>query len=466
MPEVIVDTVEEAVDYDPSEAIDQGFFVGFTEKGPNRPVRTFSLQGWEKVFGGPVENSALHKEIDLFFKGGGKAAVTMRRTGPNPVHASSTAKNGSAAEVIKIEADDVGAYGNTLKRQFIAGEHEGVQLIILRGETALYHSADLTTQGAIVAFANETGVVTGHALAGSGLPAVDGAPVALAGGTDDSGNSTDAQRKTALEAFDEREGPGQVAAPGDTTEAAHDQLREHAIAFDRIAVLDEPDSSNSATLVGNVLPQRTKTGADGTAAFAPWVTAADGSEVPPSGAVMGAIAAMDLAAGNPNLPAAGTNGRLEQVTGLTQDFNLEARQALDAGGVNVIYNVDGLGDIQIYGYDTLGDPATFPLTTALSNARLDMLLRWKARKIGAGLVIKEIDALGHLASKYHGDLDGMLKPFKGDGTIYDYEIDTESVNNRTTAQEKKLNARMRVQRSQYAKWVTLEVTNVAITEAI
>jgi hypothetical protein len=467
-PDVIVETVDAAVDYDPSEATDQAFMVGFTEKGPTTPRRTFSLKQWEGLYGGPVENSILHKEAMLFFKevGPGAALVTIRRTGPNPVHASSTAKNAVPADVIKIEANDVGAFGNTLTRQFVAGAVSGVQLIIVRSGVTLFHSGDLTTQAAIVAFCAATGVVTASALAGAGLPVVDGAPVALAGGTDDAVHSTDADRKAALEKLDVRLGPGQVYAPGDTTEAAHDQLREHHIAFDRIALLDQPDSPSAATLVGNVLPQRVKEGANGVAAFAPWVVTPDGTQLAPSGFVAAKIAKMDLATGNPNLPAAGVNGAADWITGLTQDFTVADRSALDAGAVNAIYDTDGVGNIQVYDYDTVVDPTVDPDTTALSNARLDMLIRWKARAIGRVLIMQEIDALGHLASNYAGRLDGMLKPFKGDGTIYDFVVDTASVNSRETAAEKRLNAKIRVQRTQYSKWVTLEVTNHAITEAI
>jgi hypothetical protein len=465
-PGAFVEDVDEAVDYDSSEATDQGFMVGFTEKGPATPARTFSIKGWEKVFGGPIENSILFKEAKMFFAEGGKALVTVRRTGPNPVHAKNIAKNGSGAEVIKLEAVDVGAFGNNLTRQFVAGESSGVQLIIKRGSTVLFHSGDLTTQGAIIAFAAATKVITGTALTGSGLPAVDGAPVAFTGGTDDAVNSTDTQRQEALNKFDSRLGPGQVYAPGDTTETAHDQLREHHIVFDRIPLLDEPDSSSAATLVSNVLPQRTKEGANGLGAFAPWVQAPEGDELAPSGFVAAKMAAMDLATGNPNLPAAGVNGRADWITGLTQDFSAADRATLDEGGVNVIYNTDGLGNIQIFDYDTLVDPEVDPVTTALSNARLDMLLRWKARAIGGVLVMQEIDAQGHLASKYNGDLVGMLLPLKGDGTLYDFVVETDPVNSRTTAAEKRLLARMKVQRAPYAKWVTLEVENRATTEAI
>jgi hypothetical protein len=467
-PDVIVQTVDQAVDYDPSEATDQGFMVGFTEKGPTTPVRTFSLLQWEGVYGGPVENSILHKEAMLFFHeaGPGAALVTIRRVGPAPVHASSTAKNAVPANVIKLEANDVGAWGNALTRQFVAGIVSGVQLIIVRSGTVLFHSGDLTTQAAIVAYCAATGVVTATAEAGVGLPVVDGAPVAFAGGTDDAVHSVDAQRKAALDALDARMGPGQVFTPGDTTEVAHDQLREHHIAFDRIALFDEADSGVAGTITGGILPQRVKEGADGTAGFAPWIITPDGTQLAPSAFAAAKIAKMDLATGNPNLPAAGVNGAGDWITGLTHDFTAADRSTLDAGGVNAIYNTDGVGNIQIYDYDTVADPTLFPLTTALSNARLDMLLRWKARAIGRTLILQEIDALGHLASKYAGMLDGMLKPFKGDGTIYDFVVDTNSVNSRATAAEKRLNARIKVQRTQYSKWVSLEVTNHAITETI
>ncbi len=462
LPGAFADTVDEAVDYDPSLSTDQAFMAVATEKGPSTPRRKFSLRQWVATFGAALQFSHGYNAAQLLYEEGTKAVVTQRVTGPNPVRASSIASNSSAAHVIQFEAVDIGEYGNSLTRQFVAGSGSNVQLIIGDASGPLMHSPDLGSQAAIVAWGNATGIVTVGALAGEGLPVTDGAAVHLAGGTDDHTHITNTSYGEALAMFDERMGPGQVILPGLTSEEAHSIAINHGVALDRIVLLDLPDSGDGATLTGNVATSRSHAGANRSAAFAGWVITPDGIEVPPAAAAAAKMAASDLATGNPNEPAAGDNGQMVWVTGLTQDFDAATREALDVGGVNPLYDVNGLGQIEVYDYDTLVDPEVDPLTTALSNARLDMLIRWHARKIGRSLDFKEVDPQGLLASRYNGLLVGMLKEYQGKGAIYGFSVDTASVNNATTASEEKLNARMKVQRSPYAKAVYLDVTNYAI----
>jgi hypothetical protein len=463
-PGDFVDTIDAAVDYDPSLATDQLFVAQLTEKGPVVPKRTFSFAQWTKIYGGNVAWSPLYYTVMALFKEGLKALVTQRVVGENPVHASSTAENNSSVAVIKIEANDAGAYGNTLTRQFVAGEVSGVQLILAEGSKVLTRSGDLATQGEIVAWGNATGIVTVSALGGSGLPVVDGSAVALTGGTDDHTKAGDVQFGAALNLLDVRMGPGQVALPGRTTEAAHTQLREHGEVFDRIPLYDLPDSSSAGTLTGNVVAQRANLGANKVGAFAPWVITPEGVEIPACALVGGKIAQTDLKTGNPNEPAAGSNGEADWITDLTQDFSASDRETLDEGGVNAIYDTNGIGAIQVYGYDTLVSPEVDPLTTALSNARQDMLIRWRARAIAKTMNFKEIDSQGLLASDYNAKLTAMLKEMVGDGALYGFTVDTQSVNNSATASEEKLLARIGVERSKYAKTVWLEVENFAIGE--
>ncbi len=459
---VFVETIDAAATYDASEAVDQHFMVGQTERGSSTvPARDFSLEQWVARWGNAVANSSLYQFARTFFAEGGKALVTLREVGPSPVKATSTAKNTSSEGVVKIEAINYGVYGNSLTRQFVAGVSSGVQLIIREGSTILTQSGDLTTQAAIASFANSTGVVTATILGPTGLPVVDGSAVALTGGTDDHASATNTQTAAALALLDTRMGPGTVSLPGKTTEEAHALLIDHHEVFDRIGLADLPDSGSGGTLTGNIAVQRSDDGADGVAAFAPWVVTPDGFDVPPASFAAAKIAQTYLATGNPNEPAAGTNGRAQWIAGLTQDFSVATREALDAGGVNAIYNVDGQGDIQLYGYDTLADPTADPLGTALSNAMLDMLIRWKARAIGRRLAFKEIDPKGRLASKYHGELDAMLKTMQAQGALWAFSVDTQSVNSAETARELKLNARMKVERSPYSKEVFLDVTNYA-----
>jgi hypothetical protein len=459
---VQVGTVNQAVTYDPSEAVDQVFVVGVTQKGSSvASYRAFSFAQWVERFGAAVAGSNVYQHVRTLFEEGAKAVVTIREVGPAPVRATRVVKNAAVKTVMTLSAQWFGEYANSITTQFtVLGA--GVQLTIREGATILSQSGELLTQEAIVAYCASTGILTAALAAEAGLPVADGAAVALAGGADDHANATNAQATAAANLLDKRQGPGMICFPGKTTAEAYALLCEHHVNFDRVGLADLVDSGVAGTLTGAVSATRALAGSDGVLATAPWVTTPDAFTVPPSAFVGAKIAAQYLASGDPNQPAAGTNGKANWITGLTQDFTPATREALDAGGVNAILNVDSVGNIQMYGFDTLANPATNPLGTAASNALLDMLIRWKARKVGKELAFKEIDPQGRLASRYHGRLDAMLKIMEGQGAIYAFEVDTDSVNNLATAQEKKLLARIGVQRSQYSKVVYLEVVNSAI----
>jgi hypothetical protein len=459
---VIIQTVDRAADYDPSEAIDQVFLVGVTQKGSSTtPFRAFSLAQWVTRFGVAVAGSNMYQTVRGLFEEGCKAIVTIREVGPAPVRATRIVKNVGAKTVMTLSAQWFGDYANSITTQFtVLGA--GVQLTIREGATVLSQSGEPLTQDAISPPANTTGIITATLAAEAGLPAADGAAVAFAGGTDDHANATNTQAAAAANLLDKRQGPGMIAFPGKTSDEAHALLCEHHINFDRVGLADLVDSGVAGTLTGNALAARSLAGCDGVLATAPWVITPDAFTVPPCALVGAVIARQYLASGNPNEPAAGTNGRAQFFTGVTQDFSAATREALDAGAVNAIRDVNGVGDIQLYGFDTLGNPVTDSLNTAASNALLDMLIRWKARKLGKELAFKEIDAQGHLTSRYHGRLDSMLKAMQVEGAVYAFEVDTDSVNNSETAREKKLLARIGVQRSQYSKVVYLEVVNSAV----
>jgi hypothetical protein len=463
---VSITTVNENPVYDPSEAIDQHFIVGATQKGPTeKAIRTFSLSQWVEKFGSAVVGSNMYQAARTFFAEGGKALVTMREVGPTPVKASRSVKNGTAKAVFTLEALFYGEYANSYTTQFTA-EGGGVKLVIKEGAKTLAESKELTTLAAIVAFVQSTGLMTATLTGEAGLPAADGAPVALAGGTDDSVHATNTNTAAAAALIDRRNGPGTISFPGKTSEEAHALLVEHHNMFDRVGLADLVDSGVGGTLTAGIAAARALSGCEGVAASAPWVITPDGFTAPPSPFVAAKIAQQFLATGDPNKPAAGTDGEADWITGLTQDFSGATREALDAGAVNAIRDVTGTGVIQLFGYDTLANPETAPLQTALSNALLDMLIRWRSRNIGKSLAFKEIDPQGHLASRYAGRLAAMLEKMEGDGAIYAYKVDVESVNNAETAQKKELKARIGIQRSQYSKFIYLEVTNYAIGAAI
>lgn len=462
---VIVGTVDANVTYDASQATDQSFKVGITQKGPLTPVRSFSLPSWVKTWGVRVGNSSSYDAARLYFEEGGKALVQQRVVGPAPVLASSTASNAVPATVIKLSAASYGSYANAFTRQFVVGESSGVQLILIDENGVKVQSGDLTTQAEIVAFAATSGFVTAAALMGSGLPVVDAEPVAFASGTDDSTDVTDDQKQTALDVLkDPRLGPGQVEITGATTDAAHLMIQAHCdpiTGMDRIGLLEFADSADAGTIAGIASDLHTGVGSGASFGIAPWVITPDVFDVPPASFFSAKLAASDLATGDPNQPAAGSNGQASWITGLTQDWTDPDRLILDDAGINVIRDVDGQGTLQIQGYSTF---STNPLLIALSNARLDMLIRWRARAEFTPLQYQEVDSKGILVSRYHSALDSMMTLLGP--AVFGYLIDTVSVNNADTAALQQVNARIGIQRTQYSKVVNLDITNYAVNQTL
>jgi hypothetical protein len=460
-PGFYVQTVNVQQDYDVLLATDQRFMVGLTERGPITPQRHTSLDAWETTYGGDVAYSQMRPSARMYFQEGGRNLITQRVTGDTPVKASKTFQNDDdpAVDVITITAAEYGEIYNSLTVQWTAGDAGVIATVKDEDGKTVYTSGDLTTQAEIVDyFAGKK--LTATAEEGTGLPAT-GSATALTGGADDHAAADDDNYAAALAKLDMRLGPGQVDMPGRTTDAAHAQLRAHCAqdAFDRIPLFDLADTSDASTLASGVTDDIDVDGSEKCSAGAPWVITPDDEQLPPAGFIAAKMAAVDLSTGNPNQPAAGERGQARWITGLTQDFTDADRAVLNAAGINVIHDVDLQGTLQLFGYRTM---STDELSIGLNNARLDMRIRWHARKLARPLLFRQIDGFGHLASEYGASLKGMLDGYKELGALYGYVIDVQSVNNAETAAARQLNAKIGVQRSPFAEVVDLFVFNYQV----
>lgn len=468
LPGIVVDTLEDRSSVDATTATDQYFCVAPFLKGPIVPTRISAIEKLQSQFGLSANYTVGPDDAEAYLREGGKNLIVKRVTGSTPVRASATLNNSSAQPVLVVSAKDYGAYGNDLTVQTALGVGSGTFVLTIASlltATVLEVSPDLADQAAAVAWGATAVNVNVAVSTGTGDPAVHAAQT-MTGGTDDHASITDADYTTAAATLDKRMGPGQVAFPGRTTTASHDVLDAHCLEFDRIAVKHLVDTTVAGTLVGAVSSDHVKDGAKKGGVFAPWLIAPDGREIPPCGGVAAKMATIDLVTGNPNEPAAGINGQFNWITGLTADYNDIDREALNDAGVNIIHDVTGLGTLQIYGYRTLVDEDTDPLNIGLNNVRLDMFIRAQARKLGRSLLFDEIDAKGHLVSRYHVLLEALMSDLFTLGAVFGYEVDTDSVNDKDTAAAKTINARLLVQRSPFAEVVVLQVINHAITEEL
>jgi hypothetical protein len=464
------------------------FVVGQADAGPTTPQLIRSMDDYTRLFAGRVSFSPLFDALEVFFREGGNAAYVGRVVGPAAVTASRNLLDSGAGISLVVKAKGPGAgsdtsHGNSLKVAVVAGSVGGTyQLQILdSNNVVLEQSPNLTTQQDAVTWSSQSVYVDVTIGATALVPAV-AAAAALTGGADDRNNMTDAQWLAALNQFVSALGPGNVSAPGRTTDTGHTQLLDHAATHNRTAILDAPDSPTQATLFSSATNAKaTGNGQYGSQLFWPWLIVPGGvggvpaggrRTVPPSALVAGRCAAVDAQFG-PDTPAAGELGVSNYAIDLSQPgLDDVTRDTYNASGVNVIRRMGPLG-IRVYGWRSLADPISQPNLLDLSVQRYLMSLVARAFNIGEQFVFKPIDGRGHTLSAYGGALTAECQRDWETDQIYGatasdaFAVDVgPSVNTPTVLAAGEIRANVSVRPSPDAELVTVQIINVPITSEV
>jgi hypothetical protein len=467
-------------------ATDMLFAAGTSDKGPLRPITVISLQDFINNFGSRQTYSVLYDSMEAYFREGGVRATISRVVGPAAVIASVTL-DGSAAggpTSLTVSAKGPGAYGNTLRITVTGGGTTNPYTITVSDTIlgTLEVSPSLADQNAAVAWSQNSAWVDITLGAEASNPvAVSNAALTL--GADDRLNIVDANWLTALNRFTRDLGPGQVAVPGRTTLVGQQQIRDHAAANNRFALVDLPDSPTVATLTAAAIALR---GANDrwAAAFAPWcvipgLVPGTTRIIPPSTVVAGKIAANESKGGSPNKPSAGyPDGALNYVTGLSQvaydsGSGVDVtRDAMYSAGVNQIASRYGV--LEVFGWRTLTDElgANQDWLNA-GNARLNMAITAQALAIAENYILDEIDGEGRLFKSFQGDLTGMLMTFYTKGSLYGkspeeaFQVNVDNtVNTPATIANRELHAVIACRMSPDAELVFVEVVKVPTTQVL
>jgi phage tail sheath protein FI len=460
------------------------FVVGQTDSGPTAATLIRSMDDFIRIFGTRQSfSSSLYDAVELFFREGGSAAYVSRVVGPAAVTASKNLLDAGAGISLVVKALGPGAgstttTGNSLKVAVVAGSVGGTYVIqILDSNNVLLEtSPNLTTQQDAITWSAFSQYVTITLGATALVPAV-AAAAALTGGADDRNNITDTQWLAALNLMGRSLGPGNVSAPGRTTDVGHTQLLDHAAANNRVALLDLPDSATGATLTTSATNAKaTGNGAYG-GAFWPWIiipgtVAGTFRTVAPSALVAGRAAATDALYG-PDTPAAGEYGQSNFATGLSQlGVDATTRDAWNTAGINVIRSLGNLG-IRIYGWRSLADPVSQPNLLDLSVPRYLMGLVARALNVGEQFMFKPIDGQGRTIQAYGGALTAICQGDWESGQIYGviaseaFNVDVgPSVNTPSVLAGNELRANIAVRPSPDAELVTVQIVNVPITSGV
>lgn len=454
------------------------FVADITEFGPVEPQLLLSPDDRAKVYGDRLSTSFFADAVETAFAEGASRVYVKRVVGDAADVATHSFSDATPAPTLAVDAAAPGAWYNDLRPAIIV---DGAQFSIEVDHAddpgkLLTVSPLFDTKAQAVEWSQTNRYIRVRSLAPLTLP-VAAAAVALAGGDDDIDGIDNDTWTAALASFGLLLGPGQVSLPGKTLAALHSAVLAHCAVNNRRGALDAPDDPNAAVLEAAAAAVRSDPNARFGAMFGPWdvipgLTPNTKRTVPPCARAAGTIARSDSQTGNPNLPAAGDNGRAQYVIDLTQTYTDDEYTALNDAGVNMSRFVFG-GDPQIYGFRTLVDPDVDPRWVEFSGSRTVMYATSAARGVMATFAFDQIDGQGHKFAELEGAIGGILLPLYRMGALYGstpqeaYRVDAgTAVNTPERVQARELRSVLALKTSPFAEHVVTEIVRRLVTEEV
>ncbi len=409
----------------------QAFFVGVTQRGSSvKPVLCRSLQDVINYTGARLASSVLYDSAETYFSEGGTRLYLSRVFGAGALQASVNLLDGAAGVSLVVKAGskgdaDPGTWGNgTTGGLSVAVIANGAQyqLVTYLNGVVVETSYLLTTQADAVNWSVSSSYINVTLGASSLVPAV-AAAANLTGGTDGAA-TVDADWQAGHDRIPGLLGPGQIAAPGRTTSTGQLQTIAHAVANNRFAQLDAPDTAVSATLLASAsaLYGAPNNGRRNGQLLTPWeiipgLTATTTRTVPPSARACAQLARTD-ALGNPNQAAAGRYGVAQFVTDLSQpNFDDPTRLALNNAGITLTRRRYA-GAVVTYGFRTLADQVQDQQWSMAPNVRTIMWYVAQALAIGENHEFNQVDGFGRELAAFKGDLMAPAMTLYSIGALY------------------------------------------------
>lgn len=450
------------------------FAAGTTERGPaNTGTLIQSVDQFTTVFGTRQSYSVLYDAVETFFREGGNRCYISRVVGPAATIGTRNLLDVGAGVSLTVNAIGPGAWSANYKVAVVAGNGAGTFQIQVSdaANVILEQSSDLSNQAAAVAWSAYSNYVR-IVLGATALNPANVALTALSAGNDDRASITDTQWANALVGFGASLGPGQVSQPGRTTSVAYGQIKTHCETYNRVGLLDLPDSATAGTLNSAAAGITSRF----CALYAPWVivpgiTVGTVRSVPSSAFIAGLCARNDASLGT-NQASAGNFGVARYAVDLTQpDWDEATRTTLNTNYVNVI--VRRFGGIRNYGWRAAVNAVNDPSWVGFNNARFYMDLFNALNNIGENFVFSQIDGQnGTTINKFHGSLAGeMLRRYQtgalfGDTADLAFQVDTgPTVNTLATIAAQELRAAVAYKNSPMAEYVLIQVTKRLVTQS-
>lgn len=453
-----------------------GFLVGVCERGSvTEPIKAISLaDAVDRVGARLSANPNLYDALDCAFREGASVVYIARAVGAESATATKAAVDAGGKTAFTVSAKSPGAWGNDIDVAITLATG-AVTLVVKEDGIVVETSPALGTSAEVVEWAKASPYVT---VAIGAEDAVDAKTqtLELEGGKDDVAGVSTSQIKAALDVLTNDLGPGQVAAPGFTSEAIHKALLEHCAATNRRALLDDPVETTKAELLSHAGALRGPLARFGALlaswAYVPGVSLGTTRKVPYSGIQMGLIARSEGEGNNPNRAAAGPRGKSKYATGLVKVFTDVERGELDEGGVIASILVRGV--VTTYGNVTLVNQTTEPNWKSFSASRLVMAVAAAASKVLESYDFEQIDGHGYLFKKLQGDLSGAAcMPFFLDNALYGqtpeeaFFVNTgPDVNTPASIAAEEVKAQIGIRVSPTASFLEVEVVKVPTTESL
>ena len=268
----------------------QVFLVGETERGPTTaPTLLRSFSDYTTYYGNYDVTTAdtskpnLYAHVKTFFDEGGSRCYVQRVAGSGAAAGSIMLNDSSGSAVLNIDAKTVGAWSDNLEVEVVAGDQASTFKVKVTLDSALL----LTTRD-LVDLDDAQSVINASAVnhlldanrdgasASTDNPDVV-ASTAMSGGSDGSAVDEDDIAAALAEAttnITSTYNTGSVAAPGWTSSTVVTALRDHAAAFNRVALLGFDKTTTAASAKTTAATYYSDSKASYMAFYWPWVKVA------------------------------------------------------------------------------------------------------------------------------------------------------------------------------------------------
>lgn len=454
-----------------------GFMVGIAERGPaTAPLGVVSLADFVSKYGNRVTGfPTLYDSVDAAFREGASLIYIGRAVGEGAKTSQAKLEDSGGKKVVNLTAESPGEWGNSLKVKVEKSGGEAT-IIVERSGTVVESIGGLTSIEAIVNWANNVSQYVNATVGEAGEAIPKAQTVELKEGEDKNSKVEQAQLETALGLFARDRGPGQVAAPGFTTEAIHKAILKHCDLNNRRALLDLT-ADTEAELVARGTALRGQQGSRygmllAPHAVIPGLTKGTTRSVPYSAIQMGVIARNDAEGRSPGEAAAGKRAICQYATGLSASYTDAQREALNNAGVTVAILRRGLP--MTYGNRTLTNPTTDPDWLSFAASRIVMTVAALADLVLEDYEFDQIDGHGYVFRDLAADLNGRAcMPLYLDNALYGQTPDEAfavntgpEINTPQSISEEKIKAQIAIRTARTGEMLTVEIVKVPTTEAL